>query len=113
MATFLDALSNDATEHGSQWENVHIFDQLESMAAWLRDRRPADAMHALTLDFDPRGRLVGIEVWAAERVLPKVLLDKARGLTADLERSGPADRRRMGGGLRGAGAGRLRGAGSG
>lgn len=36
-----------------------------------------DAMHALTLDFDARGRLVGIEVWDAKRVLPQALIDKA------------------------------------
>jgi len=37
LAAFIDALSTDAIEHGSQWENLHIFDMLESMAAWLRD----------------------------------------------------------------------------
>jgi hypothetical protein len=37
MAAFLDALSTDAIERGSQWENLQIFDMLESMAAWLRD----------------------------------------------------------------------------
>ena len=37
MATFLDELGRDADEHGSQWENLHISDMLESMAAWLRD----------------------------------------------------------------------------
>lgn len=34
-------------------------------------------MHALTLDFDERGRLVGIEVWDAKRVLPRALIDRA------------------------------------
>lgn len=38
LAMFLDVLSNDAIEHESEWENFHIFDVLESMAAWLRDR---------------------------------------------------------------------------
>jgi hypothetical protein len=33
MARFLDALSNDAVERGSEWENLQIFDMLESMAA--------------------------------------------------------------------------------
>lgn len=37
MAAFIDALSVNAMEHGSQWENLQIFDMLESMAAWLRD----------------------------------------------------------------------------
>ena len=37
MATFLDCLSADAVERGSEWENLQIFDMLESMAAWLRD----------------------------------------------------------------------------
>ncbi|WP_121257586.1 DUF7660 family protein [Solirubrobacter pauli] len=37
MASFLDALSTDAVERGSEWENAQIFDMLESMAAWLRD----------------------------------------------------------------------------
>ncbi len=37
MAAFLDALSADAIHHGSEWDNLHIFDMLESMAAWLRD----------------------------------------------------------------------------
>lgn len=37
LASFLDALSHDAAERGSEWENLHIFDMLESMAAWLRD----------------------------------------------------------------------------
>ncbi len=37
MAAFLDALSVDAIERGSEWENLQIFDMLESMAAWLRD----------------------------------------------------------------------------
>jgi predicted ATPase len=37
MATFLDALSSDAAERASEWENLHILDMLESMAAWLRD----------------------------------------------------------------------------
>jgi hypothetical protein len=37
FASFLDALGNDAIERGSEWENLHIFDMLESMAAWLRD----------------------------------------------------------------------------
>jgi hypothetical protein len=37
MATFLDLLSVDAVERGSGWENLHIFDMLELMAAWLRD----------------------------------------------------------------------------
>lgn len=36
MARFLDALSEDAVERGSEWQNLHIFDMLESMAAWLR-----------------------------------------------------------------------------
>jgi hypothetical protein len=36
MAKFLDALSNDAIERASEWENLRIFDMLESMAAWLR-----------------------------------------------------------------------------
>ena len=43
MATFLDALSEDAVKRGSQWENRHIFDMLESMAAWLRDTSGHDA----------------------------------------------------------------------
>jgi uncharacterized protein YuzE len=42
------------------------------------DEAGADAMNAITLDFESKGRLVGIEVWDAKRVLPKVLLDKAR-----------------------------------
>jgi hypothetical protein len=37
LAVFLDALGNDAIERGSEWENLRIFDMLESMAAWLRD----------------------------------------------------------------------------
>ncbi len=37
LAAFLDALSVDAVERGSEWENLQIFDMLESMAAWLRD----------------------------------------------------------------------------
>ena len=37
MAVFLDALSVDAVERASAWQNLHIFDVLESMAAWLRD----------------------------------------------------------------------------
>jgi hypothetical protein len=37
MAEFLDTLSQDAVEHASEWENLHIFDMLESMSAWLRD----------------------------------------------------------------------------
>ena len=37
LASFLDALSYDAAEHGAEWENMHSFDMLESMAAWLRD----------------------------------------------------------------------------
>jgi hypothetical protein len=37
LALFLDALSEDAAERGSEWENAHILDMLESMAAWLRD----------------------------------------------------------------------------
>ena len=37
FANFLDALSADAIERGSEWENHHVFDVLESMAAWLRD----------------------------------------------------------------------------
>ncbi len=47
MARFLDALSNDAIERSSEWENPHIFDMLESMAAWLRDSadREGSATH--------------------------------------------------------------------
>jgi hypothetical protein len=37
LAAFIDALSADAVEHGSEWANLTIFDMLESMAAWLRD----------------------------------------------------------------------------
>jgi hypothetical protein len=37
MAEFLDALSQDAAEHASEWENLNIFEMLESMSAWLRD----------------------------------------------------------------------------
>jgi hypothetical protein len=43
MARFLDALSGDAVERGSEWENLHIFDMLESMAAWLRDSAEHEA----------------------------------------------------------------------
>jgi hypothetical protein len=43
MAKFLDALSNDAIERASEWENLHIFDMLESMAAWLRDTSDHEA----------------------------------------------------------------------
>jgi hypothetical protein len=35
LATFLDALSAGGIEHGSHRENLHIFDMLEAMAAWL------------------------------------------------------------------------------
>ena len=37
LASFIDELSRDAVEYGSEWENIEIFDMLESMAAWLRD----------------------------------------------------------------------------
>src|SRR5689334_5443835 len=37
LAAFLEVLSKDAVDHGSEWENLQIFDMLESMAAWLRD----------------------------------------------------------------------------
>ena len=43
MATFLDLLSADAVERGSEWENLQIFDMLESMAAWLRDTTDHDS----------------------------------------------------------------------
>jgi uncharacterized protein YuzE len=36
-----------------------------------------DAINALTLDFDARGRLIGIEVSDAKHVLPQSLIDKA------------------------------------
>jgi uncharacterized protein YuzE len=42
------------------------------------DEAGVDAMQSLTLDFDERGRLVGIEVWDAKRVLPHALIDRAR-----------------------------------
>jgi hypothetical protein len=35
LATFLDALSAGGIEHGTQSENLQIFDMLEAMAAWL------------------------------------------------------------------------------
>ena len=41
------------------------------------DEAGADAMNALTLDFDAAGRLVGIEVLDAKRVLPQSLIDGA------------------------------------
>jgi hypothetical protein len=45
LAAFLDVLSKDAIEHESEWENLQIFDMLESMAAWLRDSaEPAPAL---------------------------------------------------------------------
>ena len=37
LVDFLEALSSDAVEHGSEWANTQIFDMLESMAAWLTD----------------------------------------------------------------------------
>ena len=43
VANFLDALSTDAIERGSEWENLHIFDMLESMGAWLRDSADHEA----------------------------------------------------------------------
>jgi hypothetical protein len=43
LAAFLDVLSADAAERGSEWENLHIFDMLESMASWLRDSAHHDA----------------------------------------------------------------------
>ena len=42
------------------------------------DEAGTEAMHALTLDFDANGRLVGIEVWDAKRVLPQTLIDEAQ-----------------------------------
>jgi hypothetical protein len=52
LAAFIDALSDDAIEHGSQWENIQIFSMLESMAAWLRDTRDNHAR--VPPDLDPR-----------------------------------------------------------
>jgi hypothetical protein len=43
MVMFLDALSNDAVERAAEWENRHVFDMLESMAAWLRDTTDHEA----------------------------------------------------------------------
>ena len=43
LAKFIDVLSVDAVERGSEWENLHIFDMLESMAAWLRDSASHEA----------------------------------------------------------------------
>jgi hypothetical protein len=37
LASFLDLLSADAVDHGSEWENGQIDTMLESMSAWLRD----------------------------------------------------------------------------
>jgi hypothetical protein len=56
LAVSLDVLGNDAIERGSEWENLHIFDMLESMAAWL------------VLDVCA-GRLAGLRVWLADRAV--------------------------------------------
>jgi len=37
-----------------------------------------DALHSLNLDFDREGRLIGIEVLRASRVLPIALLESAQ-----------------------------------
>lgn len=50
MADFIDALSVDAIEYASQWENLQIFDMLESMAAWLRDTAENDGVSQPVLD---------------------------------------------------------------
>lgn len=42
------------------------------------DEAGVDAMHALILDSDAKGRLIGIEVFDAKKVLPASLIDKAR-----------------------------------
>jgi hypothetical protein len=36
LASFLDLLSADAVDRGSEWENGQIDTMLESMSAWLR-----------------------------------------------------------------------------
>jgi uncharacterized protein YuzE len=42
------------------------------------DAAGVDAMHSLILDFDVKGRLIGIEVFNAKKVLPLSLIEKAR-----------------------------------
>jgi hypothetical protein len=47
MAGFLDALSQDAVEHASDWENLHIFDMFELVTMAIQRvheaRRPCRA----------------------------------------------------------------------
>ena len=63
LAAFLEVLSKDAVEHGSEWENLQIFDMLESMAAWLRDS--AELSPALETEDNP-WRLVARVVLAGK-----------------------------------------------
>jgi hypothetical protein len=44
----------------------------------LRRRRRVQTLHDLILDFDAKGRLIGIEVMNAKQVLPGALLDEAK-----------------------------------
>ncbi|MFD6275182.1 DUF2283 domain-containing protein [Streptomyces sp. NPDC060209] len=56
---------------------VYLTEPQARVSARMYPRDPVDVDGMINLDFDERGRLIGIEVWAASSKLPEHLLQSA------------------------------------